>query len=502
MSIHSKLTFTLLIGLILVLSIAQSLSYLSINSMVSNFSESSMQILEQKEEDFAMNIFHTVERAVAGSLERGEMEKFTKLLESQKKVKGLLEFSLFSREGITSYSSDESFLNKKMPPDITKQVHANSKLIIKKTQKTIEIYNPQHVTPDCIRCHISWKTGENGGTTYFRFSTESLEKSKEQAKEYLSDIKNSVFINSIITVAVIIILLVVGNFISVKIFVSNPLRSIVDLLKLFKDDEGDLSRRIPVLSRDLIGKLAELFNAFIESLNNAISNAQQIAFSVGENAKQQALAVEETSTSVKEIAVITEENVATSQQTNRLIIEVEKSISIAKGEIEELTNEMKALRESSDKTAMIIKTIDGIAFQTNLLALNAAVEAARAGEAGAGFAVVAEEVRNLALRTAESAKSTSDMIENTISKIEVNNNIANKVNHEFIQLGEKSKQAMELVDKITESSNEQHKRIQGVNNALSDMDQATIKNSSEAEELTNTMGIFKTEEDIELEDEE
>jgi len=494
MSIHTKLTITLLLGLIIVLTFAQSLSYLSINSMVSNFSESSMQILEQKEEDFAMNIFHTVEKAVAGSLERGEMEKFTKLLEDQKNVKGLLEFSLFNREGVVTHSSDSSFINKKINPEIDNQINKDSKLILKKTQKTIEIYNPQKVTHDCIRCHTSWKTTENGGTTYFRFSTESLEQSKNQAKKSLIEIKKSIFMNSIMTVAGIIILLVVGNFISIKLFVVNPLASIVDLLELFKDDEGDLSRRIPVLSKDLIGKLAELFNAFIESLNNAISNAQQIAFSVGENAKQQAVSVEETSSSVKEVAVITEENVETAKKTNTIIIEVEKSISIAKKEIEELTNEMKELRESSDKTAMIIKTIDGIAFQTNLLALNAAVEAARAGEAGSGFAVVAEEVRNLALRTAESAKSTHDMIEHTINKIEINNNIANKVNKEFINLGEKSKETMELVNKITESSNEQNTRIQIVNKALSEMDEATIKNSSEAQELTNTMGIFKTEE--------
>ncbi|MBF0452011.1 MAG: HAMP domain-containing protein [Candidatus Magnetomorum sp.] len=492
MKIHTKLILTLLIGLILVLAVTQSFNYLNIITMISQYADANMKILQEKEEDFAMSTFHSVENAVAGSLERGEMEKFKNLLSEQTEIKGLLEFSLYSREGIVAYSSNDSFLNKKIDENIAKQLQENQKLIFNRTKEALEIYNPQKITPDCIRCHMTWKLTESGGTTYFRFSTEFLERSKQQARNSLSKIKGSIFKYSLITVVVVIVLLIIGNFISVKKFVSKPLESIVNLLRLFEEDEGDLSRRIPVFSKDLIGELAQLFNSFMESLNRAIRNAQQIAFSVGENAKNQAVAVEETSASVKDLAVMTEENLSTAQNTNKLINEVEQRIIISKKEIEKLTSEMKTLRESSDKTAMIIKTIDGIAFQTNLLALNAAVEAARAGEAGAGFAVVAEEVRNLALRSAEAAKSTSEMIEMTIHKIELNNNIANKVNQEFIVLGEKSNAAKNLVDKITESSREQNSRIQQVNSALNEMDQTTIKNSSEAEELTQTMSIFQT----------
>jgi len=492
MTIHLKLTLSLLIGLIIILSLGQLFSFFTINNMMSEFSESNIKILEQREKDFAMNIFYSVEQSVAGSLERGEMEKFSQFLAYQKNIKGLLEFSLYSREGTVTHSSSDEFINNTINPDIGKNLHADSGIVFLKKKDTIEIYHPQKVKYDCIRCHRTWKIGENGGTTYFRFSTEALEKSINQAHSYLTEIKKSVLFNSIILIALITILLVVGNYAAVKFFVSNPLRSIVDLLNLFKQDEGDLSRRIPVMSKDLIGELAELFNAFIESLNDAIFDAQNVAFTVGENAKKQAESMEEITGSVKDIAVITEENVNTAKQTNDLIKTVEKSISIASDEIKQLSNETQALRESSDKTAQIIKSIDGIAFQTNLLALNAAVEAARAGEAGAGFAVVAEEVRNLALRTAESAKSTSDMIEYTIRKIEDNNNIATKVNKEFLQLEEKSKNALNLVSKIADSSNEQNTRIQGVNAALAEMDQATIKNSSESEDLMNTMGIFKT----------
>ena len=179
---------------------------------------------------------------------------------------------------------------------------------------------------------------------------------------------------------------------------------------------------------------------------------------------------------------MTRMNAENTHQAAGMMADAEKQVHGANAALSAMVASMSAIKESSDKVSKIIKTIDEIAFQTNILALNAAVEAARAGEAGMGFAVVADEVRTLAQRSAQAAKDTAVLIEESIAKANDGNQKVSLVTSAIAQITESSVKAKGLVDEVSVASRQQSQGIEQVSQAIAQMEKVTQTNAASAEE--------------------
>lgn len=215
------------------------------------------------------------------------------------------------------------------------------------------------------------------------------------------------------------------------------------------------------------------------SASGQVSSSSQ---SMAEGASEQAASIEETSSSMEEMSSMTRKNAENANHADTLMKESNQVVKFADESMDKLIGSMKDISKASEETSNIIKTIDEIAFQTNLLALNAAVEAARAGEAGAGFAVVAEEVRNLAMHSADAAKNTAELIESIVKKVSDGSKLVTTTNDAFIQVVESSGKVGDLVSEISEASKEQSNGIEQVNKAITEMDKVVQQNAANAEE--------------------
>ena len=206
-----------------------------------------------------------------------------------------------------------------------------------------------------------------------------------------------------------------------------------------------------------------------------------------QSASEQAISIEETSSSLEEITAMVKQNAENAERATGIVQQAHNSAILGIDAIKQMGKSMNDVKKLTDETAKIIKTIDEIAFQTNLLALNASIEAARAGEAGQGFAIVAEEVRNLAGKSTEASKYTADLISNVQESVKIGVEVTNKVNNMLQEISKNVTASVAIISEVMLASGEQSRGIQQVNQAVSLMDNVTQKNSQNAEQSATSV---------------
>lgn len=229
-------------------------------------------------------------------------------------------------------------------------------------------------------------------------------------------------------------------------------------------------------------KVVDNLNAGSEQTAAASSQVSSASQTLAEGASEQAASLEETSSSLEEMSSMTARNSENAEKVKNLVNETRTAADTGTTDMQAMAIAMNEIKVSSDDIAKIIKSIDEIAFQTNILALNAAVEAARAGEAGMGFAVVAEEVRNLAQRAANAAKETASKIENAVTKTAQGVDLSDRVAKSLKAIVERIHQVDALAAEVASASREQSQGLEQVNVAVSQMDKVTQGNAASAEE--------------------
>ena len=217
----------------------------------------------------------------------------------------------------------------------------------------------------------------------------------------------------------------------------------------------------------------------VTAASTQVSSASQ---SLSQGATEQAASIEETSASMEEMASMSRQNANNSRQAETLIRTVDTRVNESNQSLGAMVSSMTAIKESSNNISRIIKTIDEIAFQTNILALNAAVEAARAGEAGMGFAVVADEVHRLAQRSAEAARNTADLIEQSIVRSNEGAERVEQMAGSIRSITDAVGEVRQLVEAVSTASQQQAQGFDQVSQAIAQMEKVTQTNAATAEE--------------------
>ncbi|SER67352.1 methyl-accepting chemotaxis sensory transducer with Cache sensor [Vreelandella subterranea] len=270
--------------------------------------------------------------------------------------------------------------------------------------------------------------------------------------------------------------------------------------------QGGSSRELKIYRNDEIGELRSAVNRYAEKLRHLFDDVSQVSDAIASEAtdiasgnaelssrtEQQAASLQETSSTMEEMATTVKRNADNANEADQRVTETTEKVRRGGEQVARLAQSMEAINESSGEVSSIVDVIENIAFQTNILALNASVEAARAGEHGRGFAVVASEVRELASRSATSARNINDLIKTTSQQIETGSGYARDAEAAMQEIVSAIEEIAQRIAEISQASGEQTHGIDEINRAVSQMDTVTQQNAglvSQASGAANELSV-------------
>lgn len=293
----------------------------------------------------------------------------------------------------------------------------------------------------------------------------------------------------------VILLLVSLGFVRAMMKRLNVLNSNIEALST---GGADLTQRLPASNSPEFNAVAQSFNQFISYLQGLLQQVGDSALAItaasreiasgnanlSSRTEDQASSIVETAASMEQLTGTVRQNADNATHANQLAADASQVAARGTEVVRQVVTTMGEIHHSSRKVVDIISVIDSIAFQTNILALNAAVEAARAGEQGRGFAVVASEVRNLAQRSANSAREIKKLIEESVANIDTGSALVEQAGQTMDELMQGVSSVTTLMSEIMSASREQSMGIEQVNVAITQLDGTTQQNAVLVEQVS------------------